>query len=56
VGANGVVGLPPRFDLLLFVDEDQKAKAERDPVAPAKRADEALRKAATLHGNFKSTC
>lgn len=32
---------------LLFADEDQKAKAKRDPVAPAKRSDEALRKAAT---------
>jgi len=32
---------------LLFADEDKKAKAKRDPVAPAKRSDEALRKAAT---------
>ena len=32
---------------LLFADEDRKAKAKRDPVAPAKRSDEALRKAAT---------
>lgn len=32
---------------LLFADEDQKAKAKRDPVAPAKRSDEALRKVAT---------
>jgi len=32
---------------LLFADEDQKAKAKRDPVASAKRSDEALRKAAT---------
>ena len=32
---------------LLFADEDQVAKAKRDPVAPAKRSDEALRKAAT---------
>jgi transposase len=31
---------------LLFAD-DQQAKAERDPVAPAKRSDEALRKVAT---------
>jgi len=29
---------------LLFCDEDQGAKATRDPVAPAKRSDEALRK------------
>jgi hypothetical protein len=32
---------------LLFAEEDQKAKAKRDPVAPSKRSDEALRKAAT---------
>jgi len=32
---------------LLFADEDRKAKAKRDPVAPAKRSDEALRKVAT---------
>lgn len=32
---------------LLFADEDRKAKAKRDPVASAKRSDEALRKAAT---------
>jgi len=31
---------------LLFADEDQEAKASRDPVAPAKRSKEALRKAA----------
>jgi hypothetical protein len=30
---------------LLFADEDQQAKASRDPVAPAKRSDAALRKA-----------
>ncbi len=29
---------------LLFCDEDQDAKASRDPVAPAKRSDAALRK------------
>ena len=29
---------------LLFSDEDQQAKAKRDPVAPAKRSDAALRK------------
>jgi len=29
---------------LLFCDEDQAAKATRDPVAPAKRSDQALRK------------
>jgi transposase len=33
---------------LLFCDEDQEAKATRDPVAPAKRSEEALRKAHTL--------
>lgn len=32
---------------LLFADEDQKAKTKRDPVAPANRSDEALRKVAT---------
>ncbi|GAB4237423.1 MAG: hypothetical protein OHK0028_14670 [Deltaproteobacteria bacterium] len=32
---------------LLFADEDQEAKAERDPVAPAKRSKEALAKVAT---------
>jgi len=32
---------------LLFCDEDQDAKAIRDPVAPAKRSDGALKKAAT---------
>ena len=32
---------------LLFADEDQKAKAERDPVAPAKRSKAALVKVAT---------
>jgi transposase len=32
---------------LLFCDEDQDAKALRDPVAPAKRSDKALRKAHT---------
>jgi transposase len=31
---------------LLFADEDQEAKASRDPVAPAKRSKEALKKAA----------
>ena len=32
---------------LLFSDEDQNAKARRDPVAPAERSDAALRKAHT---------
>ncbi len=32
---------------LLFADEDQKAKAKRDPVAPAKRSKAALAKIAT---------
>jgi hypothetical protein len=32
---------------LLFCDEDQAAKATRDPVAPAQRSEGALRKAAT---------
>lgn len=32
---------------LLFADEDQAAKAERDPVAPAERSEEALQKALT---------
>src|SRR3990172_3665215 len=32
---------------LLFADEDRKAKKERDPVAPAKRSEAALAKAAT---------
>ena len=32
---------------LLFADEDQKAKAKRDPVALAKRSGKALRKVAT---------
>jgi transposase len=32
---------------LLFCDEDQDAKATRDPVAPAKRSEEALRKVHT---------
>jgi transposase len=32
---------------LLFADEDQTAKAQRDPVAPARRSDEAETKAAT---------
>jgi len=32
---------------LLFSDEDQDAKAKRDPVAPAKRSDAALRKVHT---------
>jgi len=32
---------------LLFCDEDLDAKAHRDPVAPAKRSEEALHKAAT---------
>jgi hypothetical protein len=32
---------------LLFADEDQAAKAERDPVAPAERSEEALQKVIT---------
>jgi transposase len=32
---------------LLFADEDQAAKAERDPVAPAERSEEALQKVVT---------
>ncbi len=32
---------------LMFADEDQAAKADRDPVAPAQRSDAALRKVAT---------
>jgi hypothetical protein len=32
---------------LLFADEDQEAKAERDPVAPARRSDAAEQKART---------
>ena len=32
---------------MLFCDEDQDAKATRDPVAPAKRSEKALRKAMT---------
>ncbi len=32
---------------LLFADEDLKSKTQRDPVAPAKRSDAALQKAAT---------
>ena len=32
---------------LLFADEDQKSKASRDPVAPAKRSDAALQKVHT---------
>ena len=36
---------------LLFADEDQKAKAKRDPVAPAKRSEAALGKAATKRIN-----
>jgi len=32
---------------LLFADEDQEAKAHRDPVAPTKRSAQALRKAST---------
>lgn len=32
---------------LLFADEDQAAKATRDPVAPARRSEAALRKAST---------
>jgi hypothetical protein len=32
---------------ILFADEDQAAKRTRDPVAPAKRSDSALRKAHT---------
>jgi transposase len=34
---------------LLFADEQQQHKASRDPVAPAKRSDEALKKASTKH-------
>jgi hypothetical protein len=34
---------------LLFADEDQAAKATRDPVAPARRSPAALRKASTHH-------
>jgi hypothetical protein len=34
---------------LLFADDDHQAKATRDPVAPAKRSDRALRKARTKH-------
>jgi len=33
---------------LLFADEDQEAKASRNPVAPAKRSDAAMRKVNTL--------
>ena len=36
---------------LLFADEDQKGKKERDPVAPAKRSEAALCKAATKRIN-----
>ena len=32
---------------LLFADEDQAAKARRDPVAPAERSEEALQKVST---------
>ena len=32
---------------LLFCDEDQQGKASRDPVAPAKRSEPALRKVQT---------
>ena len=32
---------------LLFADEDQATKADRDPVAPAERSEEALQKALT---------
>ena len=32
---------------LLFADEDQQAKTSRDPVAPAKRSQEALNKVAS---------
>ena len=32
---------------LLFADEDQEAKSTRDPVAPAKRSEEALEKVST---------
>ena len=32
---------------LLFADEDQQAKAKRDPVAPAKRSEAAMRKIQT---------
>jgi hypothetical protein len=32
---------------LLFADEDQAAKADRDPVAPAQRSEEALQKVLT---------
>ncbi len=34
---------------LLFADEDQAAKATRDPVAPARRSEAAQRKASTHH-------
>ena len=34
---------------LLFADEDQAAKALRDPVAPARRSQTAQRKASTHH-------
>ena len=34
---------------LLFADEDQAAKATRDPVAPARRSQTAQRKASTHH-------
>jgi len=34
---------------LLFADEDQEAKAVRDPVAPAKRSEAAMRKVHTRH-------
>jgi len=34
---------------LLFADEDQQAKASRDPVAPAKRSEAAMQKVHTKH-------
>jgi len=40
---------------LLFADEDQKAKDSRDPVAPAKRSDAALKKAASKKLDDDST-
>jgi len=40
---------------LLFCDEDQEAKASRDPVAPAKRSDKALQKVHTKELDDGST-
>ncbi|EQD73917.1 hypothetical protein B1A_04710, partial [mine drainage metagenome] len=42
---------------LLFADEDQEAKAHRDPVAPAKRSEQALQKVLTHYppGRHSST-